>query len=239
MFDTLFAKHKLAEIEFRDPEKFRSIPSLALPAVCVLDEYITKDMRVFEWGSGASTLFFAQRCAVLISVEHGAEWFRKVQDALAYKGISSLIEGAEEWFGDTFTPLDYSEFLRTEAYSHYVQHHFVPAGDGLDNDFSSFQPGFETVNFKDYVRVIDTFPDNHFDVVLVDGRARCACLEIAQAKLKPGGLLILDDSARMMYQWAMARINWPVMHLEGCIPFYKHGHVVRTTFWVKDALGGA
>ncbi len=203
MFKTLFSENKLAEIEFTHPEKFRSIPSLALPAICVLDEYLTKDMRVFEWGSGASTPFFAMRCGHLVSIEHSPEWFAKVGVALEYRGIA----------GD--------RYLRE-------------ASEGFDPDFGSSQPGYDTVNFRAYVNSIGMMTKESQDVILVDGRARCACLQAAQPKLKHGGLLILDDSARSIYQYTMAEIEWPRMDLEGCIPFYKHGHTVRTTIWVKE-----
>jgi hypothetical protein len=141
----------------------------------------------------------------LISIEHAPDWFHKVGEALHYR---------------------LSEFSALR--------HLIKPGEGFDSEFASHQPGYEAVNFRNYVEAIDSDPDDFFDVILVDGRARCACLEHAQSKLKPGGLLILDDSARSIYQYAMAAIEWPVMHLEGCIPFYKHGHTVRTTVWVKE-----
>lgn len=203
MFEALFSDNKLAEIEFTDPEKFRSIPSLSLPAVCTLDEHLTKDMRVFEWGSGASTLFFAHRCAQVVSIEHDRAWFEKVGEAVEYRGLPvdrSLVEPDERFYPD----------------------------------YASYQPGYESVSFMQYARAIDRFMDESFDLILVDGRARCACLDRAQRKLKVGGMLMLDDSLRSIYSWAMAKIEWPVMHLEGCIPFYRHGHTVRTTLWVKE-----
>lgn len=206
MFKALLGERESAEIEFRDQEKFRSIPSLALPVICLLDEYLTKDMKVFEWGSGASTAFFEQRCGEVISIEHNAEWFTKTSNAMDYR--------------------------QSEKGSGWIQ--CIKPGEGFDPDFASQQSSYDTVNFKDYVQSIDGRLDNYFDVILVDGRARCACLKAAQPKLKPGGLLILDDSARSIYQWAIAEIEWPVTHFEGCIPFYKHGHTVRTTVWVKE-----
>jgi hypothetical protein len=205
MFDVLYSENKIAEIEFTHPEKFRSIPSLALPAICLLDDYLTKDMRVFEWGSGASTVFFDQRAGAVISTEHNREWFEKSKAALEYRDTGK---------GTGFI------FLSEPA-------------KGYDPDFASSQPGYEALNFQAYVCAIELYENESFDVILVDGRARCACLEHAQPKLKPGGLLILDDSRRSIYQYAVGAIDWPVMHLEGCIPFYKHGHTVRTTIWVK------
>ena len=206
MFDNILVKKAASPVEFRDQEKFRSIPSLALPAICFLDEYLTKDMQVFEWGSGASTVFFDQRCAEVISIEHSAEWFNKINNALDYR--------------------------QSEKGTGWIQ--CVKPGEGFDPDFTSYQSGYDTVNFKDYVESITRRLDDFFDAILVDGRARNACLKAAQPKLKSGGILILDDSARMIYQQAMSEIDWPVMHFEGCIPYYKHGHTVRTTIWVKE-----
>lgn len=204
MFDVLYSENKLAEIEFTHPEKFRSLPSLALPAICVLDDYLTRSMYVLEWGSGASTLFFAQRIALLTSIEHDPRWYAKVDEALKYR------------------ELDMKAYRR-----------LVEPGEGFDPEYASSQPGYDTVNFRDYVSGIVDATDDLYDLILVDGRARCACLKAAQPKLKSGGLLILDDSRRSIYQYAVGAIDWPVMHLEGCIPFYKHGHTVRTTIWVK------
>lgn len=207
MFDTLFSKKKTAEIEMRDLEKFRSIPSLALPAICALDDYLTREMHVFEWGSGASTAFFAHRCARLVSIEHNPGWYETVGAALEYRKLTQATR------------------------------HLIEPEEGFDPDFASSQKSFEAVNFREYVEVINGYSDDHFDVILVDGRARCACLKHAQRKLKEGGLLILDDSTRSIYQYAMSEIEWPMKHLEGCIPFYRHGHTVRTTFWVKGDSG--
>lgn len=51
-----------------------------------------------------------------------------------------------------------------------------------------------------YADHILTFPDNHFDLIEVDGRRRADCIRNAIAKLKPGGILVIDDSQRDAYQ---------------------------------------
>ena len=53
--------------------------------------------------------------------------------------------------------------------------------------------------FDDYVAVADDIPDESLDLVIVDGRARVACGLAAAPKVKPGGSLLLDDSARPDY----------------------------------------
>lgn len=40
---------------------------------------LNKDMRVFEWGMGNSTLFWSQYVAEVVSVESNLEWYKKMQ----------------------------------------------------------------------------------------------------------------------------------------------------------------
>ncbi len=44
-----------------------------------------------------------------------------------------------------------------------------------------------------YVRVLDSFADNSLDFIFVDGHYRTTCVKQSLAKLKPGGLLFVDD----------------------------------------------
>ncbi len=39
---------------------------------------LTKELTVFEYGSGNSTLFYAKRVKRVVSVEHDEEWFNKI-----------------------------------------------------------------------------------------------------------------------------------------------------------------
>lgn len=54
-----------------------------------------------------------------------------------------------------------------------------------------------------YAGYINNYPAAHFDLILVDGRERAACLANAIARLKPGGIMVLDNSEREQYQWAV------------------------------------
>ena len=53
--------------------------------------------------------------------------------------------------------------------------------------------------FRSYAQAIDAFPDRYFDLVVVDGRARPSCILHARDKVKPGGILLLDQSERPYY----------------------------------------
>jgi len=47
-----------------------------------------------------------------------------------------------------------------------------------------------------YIRVAAELPQASLDFILVDGRLRDQCTELALQLIKPGGMLIIDDAAR-------------------------------------------
>ena len=55
------------------------VPWLPFPVIDWLNDHLTKDMVVFEWGSGGSTEYIAKRVKRIISVEHHPIWFTKVR----------------------------------------------------------------------------------------------------------------------------------------------------------------
>jgi hypothetical protein len=63
-----------------------------------------------------------------------------------------------------------------------------------------------------YVAVAADFPDDSLDFVVIDGRYRTHCIRQSLGKLKPGGLLLVDDANL----WPNARPpvppDWPEVH---------------------------
>lgn len=55
-------------------------PWLAMSAVELLKEKVTKEHCVFEWGAGNSTLFWAQRAKSVVSIEIDEAWCNKVSN---------------------------------------------------------------------------------------------------------------------------------------------------------------
>uniref|UniRef100_A0A832LJD7 FkbM family methyltransferase n=1 Tax=Ignavibacterium album TaxID=591197 RepID=A0A832LJD7_9BACT len=55
------------------------IPWFTYPAIDFLKERLNKNMTVFEYGSGSSTLFFAKRVKEIISVETDKQWYEKIK----------------------------------------------------------------------------------------------------------------------------------------------------------------
>lgn len=54
------------------------IPWLTYPAIDFIERRISPDMSVFEYGSGASTLWWAQRVKEVIACEHDSDWYQEV-----------------------------------------------------------------------------------------------------------------------------------------------------------------
>jgi len=65
--------------------------------------------------------------------------------------------------------------------------------------YQSDDEGFRGCSFRQYASQIDAYPDEHFDILLVDGRARPSCIAHGAAKVKVGGLLVLDNADRAYY----------------------------------------
>jgi len=68
----------------------------------------------------------------------------------------------------------------------------------------SAKPGFAGLDFADYVAAIDDVA-GPLHLIVIDGRAREACLDRAVERLTGGGLIVLDNVDRPRYCDALAR----------------------------------
>jgi hypothetical protein len=55
------------------------LPWLTYPAIRHLDGRL-RNRRLFEYGSGTSTAWYARRCSEVISVENNDEWFQSIKE---------------------------------------------------------------------------------------------------------------------------------------------------------------
>jgi len=134
-------------------------------------------MRVFEYGSGGSTLFWLAHGATVVSIEHDPEWYNRVRERIA---------GA--------VGIDYRLVL-PEAHAGLAPHN----DPGDPEAYLSDDIRYSGKHFRTYVSQISTFADGYFDIVLVDGRARTSCMVEAAPKVRPGGMLVLDNADREYY----------------------------------------
>jgi hypothetical protein len=92
------------------------------------------------------------------------------------------------------------------------------------------------VNLKRYATEIVS--RGEFDLVLVDGRARPSCLLHAQPHVKPGGVLVLDNTERAYYLKHTAYLfqDWDRMDVLGHGP--KLSYQWQATVWRRpDDVG--
>jgi hypothetical protein len=95
---------------------------------------------------------------------------------------------------------------------------------------SAVVPGF----FDAYAAAIDGEPDGSFDLVIVDGRARVECVRHVMPKVRPSGLLILDDTERARYEPAAETLTgWERRVFVGLKPGLRAP--AQTSVWRRPA----
>ena len=146
---------------------------------------VKRNSRVFEFGAGGSTLFFANKCGELVSVEHDSNWFAEVQKKLLMDGKKNLT-------------LRFRKFFQRNKAPHLIL--IEPEECASKNPILSGVASLKHLDFSQYVNSITDYPKNYFDFILVDGRARVNCFERAWPHLRKGGHLILDNSDYLRYQ---------------------------------------
>lgn len=65
------------------------LPWFSYGAIRFLDRWLRRSHRVFEFGSGGSTFFFAHRAGQVLSVENDAQWHALVSQLLARRSLAN------------------------------------------------------------------------------------------------------------------------------------------------------
>lgn len=60
----------------------KPLPWVTYPFIEFITPRLNKSMHMFEYGSGNSTLFYSDKVASVVSVEHNMSWFEKVKGEL-------------------------------------------------------------------------------------------------------------------------------------------------------------
>lgn len=154
------------------------LPWLNYPAIEFLRQINLSKYKVFEYGGGGSTLFFCKSAAHVSTVEDHEGWFQTLSETINQKGYT-------KWEG---------HFRKPEIYKGKK----IRSKENPD-DFMSGGKGRENYTFENYVKVIEGYQPEYFDIILVDGRARPSCIKLAIPHLKQGGYLIIDNTERNYY----------------------------------------
>jgi SAM-dependent methyltransferase len=173
-------------------------PWLTPQAVQFLELWLRPTDRVFEWGSGRSTLWIAHRVRAISSVEDDPVWF---------------------------------QWGRAQA-----------SRQALRNIDLKFR-----VDPKAYAAAIQELAED-FDLIVVDGQEREKCALAAISRLKPGGILLVDDAqwflpsrSRTLYSRSLAEgpasPEWAefARHVADWRLMWATNGVHDTVMWVKPA----
>lgn len=175
-------------------------PWMVFAAVSFLKKWLKKDMKVFEYGSGGSTVFFSKLSDSIISVEHYEKWYNRVSKYISNNQINNI---------------EYRLIL-PELYT-------AVTGSCTDpKSYKSCFPEFSNFSFKEYVISIDAYPDECFDLVVVDGRSRGSCILHAMKKVKVNGMLLVDNADRSYYLKPFPELfdknKWGIASFIGHVP---------------------
>lgn len=195
-----FPDHGRSLFGSRSPLDLR-IPWMPFVAVRQLQGFVPPYPSVVEFGVGGSTLWWLDRGAKLTSIEHDATWARTIRDQ-----VTCDLEA--HWTLILAPPNEDSG-----------------VGNAGAHPYSSTDERYRGYSFERYVRSIEHFADESLDVVVVDGRARPACVRAASAKVRIGGLLVVDQSEREEYWGAIGELaggHYSLQQFSGPTPGLSH-----------------
>jgi Methyltransferase domain len=198
------------------------VPWITYPAFRQLQRMVKPEARVFEYGCGGSSLWWASRVAEVISVEHNADWAARVaQTAPANLTIVTRSMG-EECSAErraTVAPFfaNPPELPVSPVAAHNIMH------------------GLLSEEFVAYATEVTRFEKESFDVIVIDGMARTLTAWLAIQYVKPGGIILFDNTDRWQYNGAYRMLNAAGFRR---IDYYGPGPVNRlewcTSLFVKD-----
>ena len=182
---TLYAIHDVDDLVNLD------IPWWTYGAIDAVQQHLESlkgRARVFEFGSGASTVWLGRRSAEVHSVEHDGSFADIMRRVLVDAHVQDSVNLIE-----------------------------VPPTTSADPQVRSGRPGEDELDFAGYADALAQV-GGKFDVICVDGRARVACALASVEHLAPGGILVWDDSQRPRYADGIRRTGLAVRRFRGFAP---------------------
>ena len=154
----------------------------------LLEDRLGKDMSLFEYGSGNSTIFYAQRVGQVISVESDPVWYEYVNTKIPDNATVHLI--------DPYDKRTYCRFIRECKIN--------------------------------------------FDIVVIDGKDRSDCVEVARDCLSSAGVIILDDTQDGEYESAtkvLEKDGFKRLDMKGLKPGGVRSYTTSVFYRETNCLG--
>src|SRR5262245_4699050 len=198
------------------------VPWITYPALAMLKRIIRPEFKVFEYGSGNSTLWWSARVAEVVSVDHDRTWLDKIRPTVR-ANATLLHKEIHAPTPDVHSPV-LDEFFR--------QAHDLPQSGNLAHDTAN---GLLCREFAAYAAALLDYPAGHFDVIVIDGMARTLTAWLAARQLGKTGMIIFDNSDRWQYNAAyrlLTDAGFAKIDFWGLGPVY--GFEWCTSLFVRD-----
>jgi len=198
------------------------VPWITYPAFRQLQRVIKPSSKVFEYGCGGSSHWWASHAAEVTSVEHDAAWAaRAVASAPAnLKIITRVMDEA------------CSDERQASVAEFFADPPALPVSPNVEHNIMH---GLLCKEFTAYATEICAFEKASFDVIVVDGMARTLTAWLAAQYIKPDGIIVFDNSDRWQYNSAYRLLNAAGLRR---IDYYGPGPVNRlewcTSLFVRD-----
>ena len=172
-----------------------------------------KRMGIFEWGSGFSTIYYAEylrKKGVEFdwhSIDNNRTWYEKIKTKVRDKNLQSNV---------ALHLLEFVPFWEKPKWNWGK----LPPPCGV------FSP--KTENEKDYVR----FPahlNQDFHIIIIDARFRRHCIQTTKEVLSPGGVVIMHDAQKPHYHVGLDEFRYNRFFQSGSwYPFQQ----IRNQIWI-------
>ncbi len=175
-------------------------------------QYAGKSIRVFEYGSGRSTVYYSRYLASIgadfewHAIDNSRDWKEKVAQLVDRYGLNDRVH---------LYLSEFAAFWELPGWS--WQERLIPQDICLP----------EVIEYVEYPRRVAG--ERGFDVIIVDGRFRRRCLLAASEVLAPGGLVLLHDAQRDHYHHSLENYKFG--------RFFDVGNLLGSKIKIKTWLG--
>jgi hypothetical protein len=165
------------------------VPWITYPAFQQLKRIVKPELRVFEYGCGASSLWWGRHVREVVSVDHNAAW--------ANMTIGARLESLTVVVREMDAPVEASRSRILEPF--FASEPYLPLSNSVQHNIDH---GLLCRQFASYALELTRYPVGHFDIVVVDGMARVLTAWLAARYVNPQGLIVFDNAERWQYNSA-------------------------------------
>lgn len=157
-------------------------PHMQLPECEFIESFLEPYHTMLEWGSGHSTIRFSQQVAEYYSIEHDKEWYDKIKAQVGSNVHYFYVKGVK---------FPGPEERRAPSYKSTRWHQPATNWHMLGGSLRDKQ-------FYNYIRAVKLM-EQVFDIVFIDGRARCECAKMVIPFIHPKTLIFFHNWNRQHY----------------------------------------